>query len=550
MDLNVAQNGALTFPVDAPRRLSRGGRIILHLSLAVLSAMLGAGFAYRLGQDISFDQLNYHAYSADALWMNRYARDVAPGQIFHSFFNPLVYLPFYFMVKHFSPVLTGTILGAIHGLNWWLVVVIGWIVTRALDWMERLPTVAAALVISAASPMAISEIGTTFADLLTSLLVLGGLALLMRAEFQFGRTLSTSMWIGIAGMLVGAAVSLKLTNASFAIGLFGASAVGWKNWSQRLRAIVATCAGGCLGFAAFGGWYLRMWRMFHNPFFPYYNAIFKSPDYPSTASVFDNTHLPHDFMEALSYPFLWAISEQTTASLPSRDIRFAILIVAGLLALGVRFAQGPDASRRRTPAGQRLAIFFILSFCVWMYEWSIQRYIVVLELLIGPLLVTALQWCGLGRLWRGSLLPGLTAILAIACVMTLRVADWGHLAWAKSWYYVDIPTSVGDHPVVFMDGEPLSYLVLELPQASTAIDVIVWEDLPALGDTQFLRRIRDLLADPHNETLEAVAQGPLSDVFKKSIARYGLSPKGDCTTTTGRPLQLTWCPLIRTSPHG
>jgi hypothetical protein len=109
---------------------------------------------------------------------------------------------------------------------------------------------------------------------------------------------------------------------------------------------------------------------------------------------------------------------------------------------------------------------------------------------------------------------------------------------------------VGERPVVFLDGEPLSYLVLELPQASTAIDVIVWEDLPAMGDTQFLRRIRDLLADPHNETLEAVAQGPLSDAFKKSIARYGLSPKGDCTTTAGRPFPLTWCPLIRTSPPG
>ena len=550
MDLNVVQNGALPFPMDVPRRSSRGGRIFLHLMLAVLGALLGAGFSYRLGQDICFDQLNYHAYSAYALWMNRYSRDIAPGQIFHSFFNPVIYLPFYLMMKHLTPVMTGTILGALHGLNFWLVAVIAWIVTPALRWMERLPTVAAALVISAASPMAISEIGTTFADLLTSLLVLGGLALLMRAEFQFGRTMSTSIWISLAGALVGAAVSLKLTNASFAIGLFGAAAVGWRNWSERFTAIVATCAGGCLGFAAFGGWYLRMWRMFHNPFFPYYNAIFHSPDYPSTTSVFDASHLPHGALEALSYPFLWAFSEQATASLPSRDIRFAILIIAGLVALGVRFAWGPDASRRWTPPGQRLAMFFMISFCIWMYEWSIQRYIVVLELLLGPALVVALQWCGLGKLWRGFLLPCIFAIIAVACVVTMRAADWGHLAWAKTWYSVDVPSSVGERPVVFLDGEPLSYLVLELPQASTAIDVIAWEDLPAMGDTQFLRRIRDLLADPHNETLEAVAQGPLSDAFKKSIARYGLSPRGDCTTTTGRPFPLTWCPLIRTSPPG
>ncbi len=359
----------------------------------MLSAMLGASLAYSLGQDVNFDQLNYHAYVADAFWTNRAGRDVAPAQIIHSFFSPLVYLPFYFMIKHFSPDMVGTMLGAIHGLNLSLVAVITWIVTPALRLVERLPTVAAAVVISAASPMAISEVGTTLSDLLTSIPVLGGLALLMRAEFQPGRAMSTSKWIVLAGALVGAAVSLKLTNAAFAIGLFAAAMVGWRSWSERVTAIAATCAGGCLGFAACGGfWYLRMWRTFGNPFFPYYNAIFRSPDYPSTASVFDQRFLPHGLMEALCYPFFWAVSEQ--AELPSRDIRFAVLIVAGLVALGVRVARGPNASMQWTQAGQRLAIFFAVAFCLWMYEWSIQRYIVVLELLLGPALVIVLQWCG------------------------------------------------------------------------------------------------------------------------------------------------------------
>ena len=281
------------------------------------------------------------------------------------------------------------------------VAVIAWIVTPALGWKERLPTVLAAVVISAASPMAISEVGTTFSDLLTSILVLGGLALLMRAEFQPGRAVSTSMWIVLAGALVGAAVSLKLTNAAFAIGLFAAAMVGWRSWSERLTAIAATCAGGCLGFALCGGfWYLRMWRTFGNPFFPYYNAIFRSPDYPSTASVFDGRYLPHSLLEALSYPFRWAIGGQATAELSSRDIRFAVLIVAGLVAFSARLARGPDASVQWTPAGRRLVIFFLVAFCVWMYEWSIQRYIVMLELLLGPVLVLVLQEFRSGRFGR------------------------------------------------------------------------------------------------------------------------------------------------------
>jgi len=545
----MLEKKSLLFLMSALHRSSRSKQILLHFVLVVLSAILGAGLAYRLGQDVNFDQLNYHTYVAHAFWTNRAGKDVAPGQILHSFFSPVIYLPFYCMMRHFPPAMVGTILGAIHGLNLWLVAVIAWIVTPALGWRQRLPTVAAAVVISAASPMAISEIGATFSDILTSILVLGGLALLMRADFQPRRAISTSKWIGLAGALVGAAVGLKLTNASFAIGLFAAATVGWRSWSERLTAIAATCAGGCLGFALCGGfWYLRMWQTFGNPVFPYYNAVFRSPDYPSTASVFDARYVPHGLMEALSYPFQWAAGGQTTTELPSRDIRFAILIVAGLVAFGVRLARGPDSSMRWKPAGQRLAIFFLVAFCVWMYEWSIQRYIVVLEFLLGPVLVIILQSCGFCGFWRGFLLPCITSILAVACTATVKVPDWGHLPWAKTWYSINVPAVVGDHPIVFLDGQPLSYLVLNLPPASAVIEVIAWEDLSAMRDSEFPRRIRELLASPHNEVLQAVAAGPLSESFKKSIARYGLSPNGDCIKTAGRPSPLSWCPLTRAAP--
>ena len=56
---------------------------------------------------------------------------------------------------------------------------------------------------------------------------------------------------------------------------------------------------------------------------------------------------------------------------------------------GIARARRGGASMQWTPAGQRLAIFFVVAFCLWMYEWSIQRYIVVLELLLGPALSCA-----------------------------------------------------------------------------------------------------------------------------------------------------------------
>ena len=78
--------------MNALRWSSRSKQTLLHSMLIVLSAMLGSGLAYWLGQDMNFDQLNYHAYVADAFWTNQAGRDVAPGQIIHSFFSPVIYL--------------------------------------------------------------------------------------------------------------------------------------------------------------------------------------------------------------------------------------------------------------------------------------------------------------------------------------------------------------------------------------------------------------------------------------------------------------------------
>ena len=61
--------------MDAVRLSIQSKQFLLHFVLVVLSAILGAGLAYRFGQDVNFDQLNYHAYVANAFWTNRAGRD-------------------------------------------------------------------------------------------------------------------------------------------------------------------------------------------------------------------------------------------------------------------------------------------------------------------------------------------------------------------------------------------------------------------------------------------------------------------------------------------
>jgi uncharacterized integral membrane protein len=534
-------------------RRRRRGIIALNIALIVLCLGFGAVFSYRRGQDINFDQLNYHYYVAHAFWADRLSQDVAPAQIIHSYFNPVLYFPFYFMVRHFPPPAVGMVLGSLHALNFWLVAIILWIVTPKLRLVPRVAAVICGLAISAAGPMTISEIGTTMSDLLASLLILAGLALLLRADFSNRGTLRVAISIAIAGALLGASVSLKLTSASFAVAFAAAALVGWDSWRSRLIAIAATAFGGLLGTAAAGGfWYLRMWRMFHNPVLPFFNTIFKSPDYRTDASVFDDRFVPHGLLDALSYPFRWAASQHISSELDFRDRRFAILIVLAIAVIAIRVAlrgQASDVSTRFAPAGRRLITFFVVAFCVWMYVWSIQRYIALLELLTGPALLVLLQWTGLSRRLGGLPLVAAAAGLAAVCVTTVQPTDWGHIAWGRTWFTVDIPPAKNEHPVYFLDGAPLSYVVPALQPGASVVEIIVWEDMRPSQDTVFVRRIKALLADPDNDVIRVIAAEPVSDSFRQTIASYGLQvADADCKTVPGRPAPLIWCPITRVGP--
>jgi hypothetical protein len=375
--------------------------------------------------------------------------------------------------------------------------------------------------------------------------VLAGLALLLHADFSARPWVRTAATICLSGVLLGAAVSLKLTSAAYAIGLAAAALVGWRGWGQRLTAFLATGVGGAIGFAAIGGyWYLLMWRMFHNPVFPYFNTFFHSPDYQSQTPLFDAHYIPHSIGEALSYPFLWTHTQKATTEIAFRDVRFALLIVLFLGIGALRLALRGRPAAKMPPAGRRLIVFLVIAFGLWVYEWSIQRYLVSLELLAGPVVIVLLQW----SLLRGRAMAAACAAIAVLCLVTVKVPDWGHLGWRKTWYVVDAPATSGPPPIYFLDGEPLSFVVPELPPQSTAIEVIAWENVPSWGDTVFLRRIHAVLADQPQRPVWAVVSGELRDGFKATVAQYGLKPEGACRTTQGRPFPLTWCPLVRIAP--
>src|SRR6202035_4919221 len=78
--------------------------------------LAGAAYAYAAGDDVNWDWRNYHAYNVWATINHRIDIDVVPAG-FQTYFNPLIYYPIYVLRHLLSPLWTGLIMGAVHGLN-------------------------------------------------------------------------------------------------------------------------------------------------------------------------------------------------------------------------------------------------------------------------------------------------------------------------------------------------------------------------------------------------------------------------------------------------
>jgi len=277
-------------------------RKLTALAVILGSALAGAGYAWFAGADINWDWQNYHEYSAYAFLTGRENDDVAVAGI-QTFLNPLPYVPAYLLRHHLSASFAALALGALHGLN---LALIYWFSRLALAQAAGGLTLAASMIIAASSPMMLSEVGTSFADILTAPLIVGGLYLLL---LQDQPRLSRCVW---AGILIGAAAGLKLTNMVFVVG--GCASLLFA--ARPLMALSCFSIGAAIGGLGTGGyWAFSLWQQFGSPIFPFYNDIFRSPE-AGFSSMADGRFLPRDIWDALAYPFYWLIGKHPSSEEP------------------------------------------------------------------------------------------------------------------------------------------------------------------------------------------------------------------------------------------
>jgi hypothetical protein len=410
-----------------------------------------AAVALALGRDTSWDLRNYHHYNAYALMEGRWEIDLAPAGA-HSFLHPGLDLPFYLLTQsplNAWPQLVSVLQAGYAGLLAFLTIALA---NLACHGSAERVTIASALAacFGLTGAATLPEISSTYNDIQIGCLVLGSLlALLLAAGADDLQEPSRAARLRfLAGSLGGCAVGLKLTAAIFPPALLLAAALAvCGGAASRAWAAALLAMGGALGFAlTYGPWGWFLWVRFGNPFGPFFNNIFHSPLFPSTGQR-DLRFLPDNLAEALYYPFIWARrSEGVVLEPPLADARFAIGLTALLLVmlLGAwRWLyrngrpqrawagdQAADRSERVAARAVRVVLAFTLaSYVAWLAAFSILRYAVPIEVLLGVAVWAAARelllasgpragWVLPAGWWRGGAALCVATALAICMVVT------------------------------------------------------------------------------------------------------------------------------------
>ena len=507
-----------------------------RFSLTTLPWLLGPLFfgclSLYLGQDASWDLRNYHFYNAYAFLFHRLDFDMVPAHL-ATFYNPVLYVPFYKLVSNLPPKVVGFILGAIQGLNFPIIIGIArWTLAgETLPWWRTYP-VAAIGVLGAGN---ISEIGTMFADNLTSLLILTSLWLFV-ANYPVltERKMSHAFrLIGFGGLLMGAAVGLKQPAAIFAVGWCLAFLALPVSFRRRIFLAFFFGIGVLAGIASSGGYWMHtLWLRFANPLFPYFNEYFHSP-MAALTQYRDTRFLHTGLWDILMYPFLIVMNPYRTGEVPFRDLRFAVFAVVLVLALlvvlrrrlrsrpvlGEAVKAGSTAERLRY-SRLFLVVGAILAYAVWMRLFAIYRYLLPLEMLapLGiVLLIDTLPWRPLVR-------NCVALCCAILILVTVQPGNWGRVAWGKSFFGVE-PPLVADpaNTLVLMTGtEPMAYMIPFFQASLRFVRIQSYLTGPVGSPNGYDLRMHDLVAGQ---------QGPLYGLFRlsekemsiTSLETYGLA---------------------------
>ena len=521
-----------TAPLDRNRELA--------VSFWVLAGLLAMGVivaASLVGSDASWDFRNYHLYNPFALLNKPAGFDIGPAHM-QTYFAPTMDLLYYGLIRsiRWAPALN-----MMASVPQAVAVVLAFVLTcRLLQPRSASEQAACAIfvAISATGAAGGSTIATTMSEMLPAALIVVALLLLIPRDLGSTPPLVRLFW---AGVLVGLACGLKLTMSYVTIAT--AAVLGFI--PRRTVLELATRPflfgiGVLIGAVTLSGyWWINLWVHFANPFFPIFNDVFKSP--LATADRFvDTTFLPRSLLDALRAPWIWTLHVSHAASESRvRDPRFALALLAAVICLvqaAFRWRQG-----RSWPV-VFVSAWFLFGFVLWRLEFSIYRYLSVLELVSGTMMaLVALPLARrFGRPWLA--LAGSGGLLA-ACLVVTVFPQGNRAPPGTPPLVVDLGPLSPDSMVLLLDNEPMAYLAVF---ADPRVRFIATNDFfMTLDATHLMRRQVEAAIKGQRGPLWGLDSPPeQGDRSEQTLKRYDLV-RGACRPVRSNvsPLAIRLCRL-------
>lgn len=462
-------------PLAVLRDLASSPRVWTYTGCTVLALLA----SYFLGKDMNWDTLDYHFYAGFSALHDRFGMDYFPAGS-QSYFNPYIYAPFYLLASsRFPAIVDASILAVVQSGILWLTYELALQVCRSQSRPSRQIIAIFSVLFAFGNPILLNQFGSSYADVLTAELVLGGWMLLIRAV-----SVPSAKRVLWAGLLLGAASALKLTNSVHALSAAVILLFIPVRWSGRIRhaaifaaALVVSSVLICLP------WSFRLEQHFSNPLFPLLNGIFRSAQFP-TAPMLDFRFMPDSLADALWRPF--AIAQpafMVDDEQQSPDIRYAVLLVAGVLVLSRWAWRRYTYSRSRHPPdstdismGVRplaaLGIAFVLDWTLWLTASGNGRYFTAMACVAG-VLMTALIWhlftTPKGRAYLLAMILGLQ-LLQLCLGTTYR----SHIPWdGRAWFEVRVPKNLPHTPTLYFSYgvQSNAFVVPFLPHGSGFVNI-------------------------------------------------------------------------------
>ncbi len=423
------------------------------------------------GQESGWDFLNYHVYNAYSFLGDRLNQDLSPAG-FQSYFNPMIDLPYYWMIGQLPAVLVGFVMGFFQGLVFIPVLGISLLLVERMN-VERSMAmlVAIAGVFSAGF---IDQIRGVSGDNIVALFQLSAMYLVVSNLVDIKQFKKKALIVLIvAGVISGIGSGLKLTSATASLAICFSLLFVSQSFHHRIYSAFVFSMGVLIGLSMSAGyWFYEMYSTFGNPLFPQFGTLFPS-SLATSVAIADTSALPQSVVDVIIRPFVFLFDPERLHGEDWPQIIWPIFYVVCLMWLvNVAIKRRCVNEARDELHEDRIKIvvaYVVFGFIFWMMLFSIYRYQLYFFML-APLAILVMVGQMGGTRFNKALAWFFLASIFLSLVTSLRTM--GSNGWADRSIWSDL--SQFDLPIdssILFVGEPMAWISVLLPKEVSIVGI-------------------------------------------------------------------------------